>query len=274
LIRYCTIALTIGLLAIGGNSDAARKRITLVPEPGVYSEADVEKEVLFGREVAAVILADRKLLEDKELNRYVNLVGQAVARQGNRPELQFFFAVVESDEINAYAVPGGYIFITTAALDFIQNEAELAVVLAHEIAHVADRHIVKALDIRADDESMTAMVSKIVGSSAESASVIFYQAIDHALSLLFSDGLAREDEYQADEQAVFLTTFAGYDPRAYPRLLARLEDMIEQQRSELGKTHPPLADRISRIDAIIRSQGLATAASSINEQRYRHQLQK
>ena len=273
MIRHCAIALTIGLLVFSGTSDAARKRITLKPEPGVYSEADVEKEVLFGREVAAVILADRMLVQDAELNRYVNLVGQSVARHCNRPELQLFFAVVESDEINAYAAPGGYIFISTAALDFIQNEAELAAVLAHEIAHVADRHIVKALDIRADDKSMTAMVSKIVGSSAESASVIFHQAVDHALALLFSNGLAQEDEYRADEQAVFLTTFAGYDPMAYPRLLARLDDTIQQQRSELGKTHPPLADRISRIDEIIRNQGLATAASSINERRYQQQLQ-
>ena len=257
------------LLAIANTASASRQRITLAPEPGVYSEPYVEKEVIFGREVAAVVLADHKLIADDELNRYINLVGQSIARHSNRPELEYFFAVVESSEINAYAVPGGYIFITTAALDLIQDEAELAAVLAHEIAHVADRHIVKALDIRGDDESMTAMVSKIMGSAAESANVIFYQAVDHALALLFSKGLSRKDEYDADMQAVFLSAFAGYDPSAYPRLLTRLGGTEKKKRSELGNTHPSLDDRIKRIEDTIRNQGLSAAENSTNEQRYR-----
>jgi len=263
------IVVILCLLAIANTASASRQRITLAPEPGIYSEADVEKEVLFGREVAAIILADRKLDADDELNRYINLVGQSIVRHSNRPELAYFFAVVESSEINAYAVPGGYIFITTAALDLIRDEAELAAVLAHEIAHVADRHIVKALDIRADDESMTAMVSKIMGSTAESANVIFYQAVDHALALLFSKGLSRKDEYDADMQAVFLSAFAGYDPSAYPRLLTRLAGTEQQKRSELGNTHPSLDDRIKRIENTIRNQGLSTAENLTNEQRYR-----
>ena len=141
--------------------------------------------------------------------------------------------------------------------------------LAHEIAHVADRHIVKALDIRGDDKSMTAMVSKIMGSAAESANVIFYQAVDHALELLFSKGLSREEEYDADLQAVFLAAFAGYDPSAYPRLLARLNATEQLKRNELDSTHPSLDERIKRIEDTIRNQGLATAETTTNEQRYR-----
>lgn len=266
--RHAIVAI-LCLLAIANTASASRQRITLAPEPGVYSEADVEKEVIFGREVAAVVLADHKLIADDELNRYINLVGQSIARHSNRPELEYFFAVVESSEINAYAVPGGYIFITTTALDLIQDEAELAAVLAHEIAHVADRHIVKALDIRGDDESMTAMVSKIMGSAAESANVIFYQAVDHALALLFSKGLSREDEYDADMQAVFLSAFAGYDPSAYPRLLTRLDGTMQEKRNELLSTHPSLEERVKRIEDTIRDQGLAAAENSTNEQRYR-----
>lgn len=267
--RCHAIVVILCLLATANTASASRQRITLAPEPGVYSEADVEKEVLFGREVAAVVLADRKLVANDELNRYINLVGQSIARHSNRPELEYFFAAVESNEINAYAVPGGYIFVTTAALDLIQNEAELAAVLAHEIAHVADRHIVKALDIRADDKSMTAMVSKIMGSAAESANVIFYQAVDHALALLFSKGLSREDEYDADMQAVFLSAFAGYDPSAYPRLLTRLDGTMQEKRNELLNTHPSLDERVKRIEDTIRDQGLAAAENSTNEQRYR-----
>jgi predicted Zn-dependent protease len=265
--RYL-FTLSLCLLVIAGSTNAARQRITLLPQPGVYSRADIEKEILFGREMAAIILADYKLYPDSDLNRYVNLVGQSIVRYANRPELEFYFAVIDSSQINAYAVPGGYIFITTATLGMMQNEAELAAVLAHEIAHVSDRHIVKALDIRADDESMTAIISKIVGSTAEAANVIFYQAIDHAMDLLFSKGLTANDEYAADIQGMYLAAFAGYDPTAYPRFLERIDGAIESRRSELNNTHPSLTDRIYRLDKIIADDGLAGLAFSKNKKRF------
>jgi predicted Zn-dependent protease len=265
--RYL-FTLSLCLLVIAGSTNAARQRITLLPQPGVYSRADIEKEILFGREMAAIILADYKLYPDSDLNRYVNLVGQSIVRYANRPELEFYFAVIDSSQINAYAVPGGYIFITTATLGMMQNEAELAAVLAHEIAHVSDRHIVKALDIRADDESMTAIISKIVGSTAEAANVIFYQAIDHAMDLLFSKGLTANDEYTADIQGMYLAAFAGYDPTAYPRFLERIGGAIESRRSELSNTHPSLTDRIYRLDKIIADEGLSELALSKNKKRF------
>jgi predicted Zn-dependent protease len=265
--KYLIVA-SLCLLTIAHSSNAARQRITLAPEPGVYSKADIQKEILFGREIAAIILADRKLSSDSELNRYLNLVGQSIVRHTNRPELEYSFAAVNSSEINAYAVPGGYIFITTAALGMMQNEAELAAVLAHEIAHVSDRHIVRALDIRADDESMTAIVSKVVGSTAESASVIFYQAVDHALALLFDKGLAVEEEFEADIQGLYLTAFAGYDPTAYPRFLERISAVVESRRSELGKTHPPFSERINRLEKIIETEGLSKLGNYKNEKRF------
>lgn len=265
--RYLIIA-SLCLLTIVNSSDAARQRITLAPQPGVYSKADIEKEIFFGREIAAIILGDRKLSPDSELNQYLNLVGQSIVRHTNRPELEYSFAAVDSSEINAYAVPGGYIFITTATLGMMQNEAELAAVLAHEIAHVSDRHIVKALDIRADDESMTAIVSKIVGSTAESASVVFYQAVDYALAILFDKGLTVEDEYDADMQALYLAAFAGYDPTAYPRFLERINSVVESRRNELGKTHPPFSERINRLEKIIENEALSGLGKYKNEKRF------
>jgi len=265
--KYLIVAI-LCLFAIANSGHAARQRITLAPQPGVYSEADIEKEILFGREISAIILADRKLSPDSKLNRYLNLLGQSIVRHTNRPELEYAFAAVDSSEINAYAVPGGYIFITTATLGMMQNEAELAAVLAHEIAHVSDRHIVKALDIRADDESMTAIVSKIVGSTAETANVIFYQAVDHALALLFNKGLTVEEEYDADMQGLYLTAFAGYDPTAYPRFLERISAVVESRRGELGNTHPPFSERIKRLKKIIETEGLSELGNYKNEKRF------
>jgi len=256
------------LLLVAGSSNADRKRITLAPIPGIYSEADVEEEIIFGREMAAIILAEHPLSENEELLRYLNLVGQSILQQTNRPEIDFYFAVIESPEINAYAVPGGYVFITSSAFAMMQNEAELAGVLAHEIVHIMDRHIVKDLDIRADDESVTALLSKIVGSSAEAAIVVFDQAVDQALKLLFSDGLSIEDEYSADEQGLFLTALAGYDPAATYRFLERIEKVVETKQGEMSGTHPSFGERITRIKKIIAQQGLSELGGASNESRF------
>ena len=99
----------------------------------IYSETDTEEEVIFGREVAARILGQYKISGNKKLQKYVNLVGLTLAHNCSRPELDFHFVVIESSEINAYSTPGGYVFVTTAVLGKMENEAELAGVLAHEM---------------------------------------------------------------------------------------------------------------------------------------------
>lgn len=265
--RYLILA-GLSLLLLSNPGSADRKRITLAPQPGEYSEADIEKEIVFGREMAAIILANRKASTDMALNRYVNLVGQTIVRQANRPELFFHFAVIQSPEINAYAMPGGYIFVTTSALKLMQNEAELAGVLAHEIAHVTERHIVEALKIRADDDSMIAVVGKIVGSRAETANVLFYQAIDHAFDILYSKGLAVDDEYNADRQGLYLTAFAGYDASAYYRFLERISTVVAENSGELSSTHPAFAERISRLKTLIENDGLEGQGNTKNEKRF------
>jgi predicted Zn-dependent protease len=268
LIRNTLTILALCLLVVTGSGYADRKRITLAPIEGIYTEEDVKEEIIFGREMAAIILAERPLVEDRELSRYLNLVGQSILRHANRPEIDFYFAAIESPEINAYAMPGGYVFVTTSALKLMRNEAELASVLAHEIAHILDRDIVQALDIRADDDSTTAVVSKIVGYSAESAIVVFDQAIDHAFDLLYSKGLEVEDEYSADKQGVFLAALAGYDPAASYLFLERIKPLIEKRQGELSNTHPPFSERIAQIKLFIDKEGLLELEDFKNETRF------
>jgi len=124
-------------------SAAGRKRISSIVNQDEYSTKDIEKEVIFGREMSALILANHKLIDNQPLSHYLNLVGNSILQHSTRQEIPFHFAVINSSVINAYATPGGYIFITIAALNQMENEAELAGVLAHEISHVTQRHIVK-----------------------------------------------------------------------------------------------------------------------------------
>lgn len=262
------ISVLLGMLVLSGPSGAARKRISLAAEPGIYSEADIEKEITFGREMSAIILASRRLSPDFNQNRYLNLVGHSILRHASRPELFFYFTAIESSQVNAYAAPGGYIFVTTAAIKLMKNEAELAGVLAHEIAHISERHIVEALKIRADDESTTKTLGKLIGSKAGSATVVFEQAIGQAIDILFSRGLKVEDEISADKHGILLTALAGYDPMAYFRYLQRIKPIIETDLGELSKTHPPLSERLVRIKQIIEKEGLSNIGRYLNRSRF------
>lgn len=259
---------TIAVLLFSNNGLAERKRDSLAPQSGVYTVEDVEKEILFGREMAAILLSDKNLVVDQALSRYVSLVGHSVLRHSGRTDLNFYFAVIKSTEINAYATPGGYIFITSSALELMENEAQLAAVLAHEIAHVVDRHIVKALKIRSDDTSMTALISKLTGINTQSAKIVFNQAIGQAMEILFSRGLGHNDEYNADQQGILLTTLSGYDPSQYVGFMDRIRPIIESSKGELSNTHPAFGERITRLKAVIVDEDLLYPGKQINKKRF------
>ena len=235
---------------------SARVRLHQV-QPVAAAEANERAEIRVGREVAARILARHDLYPDEDLQRYVNRLGVALALHGTRPDLDYYFAVIDSDQVNAYAAPGGYIFITRAALALMEDEAELAAVLAHEIAHVDRRHIVEALGIRAPESSPMAGLTRFFGGATEVAQVFFSQAVDQVLTVLFEEGLRREDEFQADRDGLLLASRAGYDPDGLGRFLTRLSEM-ESSRTidEMAHTHPATGERLERLAALKTEEGL------------------
>jgi predicted Zn-dependent protease len=113
--------------------------------PGLFSDTSAEEEVQIGRRLAGNLLGAAPLAKDERLQRYVNRVGRWVASQGERPDLKWHFGVLESADVNAFALPGGYVFITQGLFDLMSDEAELAGVLGHEIAHVMLQHHLKVL---------------------------------------------------------------------------------------------------------------------------------
>lgn len=231
------------------------------------SADDVRAEIRFGRDVAARVLGRFPLEKDASLTRYVNLVGTALAAQAGRPELSYHFAVLDSDTVNAYSAPGGYVFITRGALAMAQDEAELAAVLAHEIAHVSERHIVNALNIRARDSSGAAGVGKLLGAGSDTTRVAFMQALDQAVQILFETGYSHRDELEADRVATLLLLHIGLDPLALRRYLARLNASDAGARA-VSNTHPPSAARMQALDRLIKEEQLAGLALASNTQRF------
>lgn len=222
---------------------------------GVVPE-DVREEITFGREVAARIIGRYGLYENSEVTKYVNLVGRMVAVNTNRPEIDFRFAVLNTDEINGYAAPGGYIFVTRGALGRMQDEAELAGVLAHEVSHVANKDIVKELNIHGSEESPTSGLARMIGGATDTARVAFSQAVDKAIDILFKNGYKREDEVRADKTAVTVAAIAGYDPAGLPRYLERIGAVKGKGTEVLDSTHPSTTERVAWIRATIQEEGM------------------
>jgi predicted Zn-dependent protease len=234
-------------------------------------QSDIKAEIQFGRDLAARILASHPLLEDPTTQYYVNLVGNSVAMTAGRPELKFYFGVLESKEINAFAVPGGYIFITSAALNLIKNEAELAGILAHEIGHIDAKHMVNELNIRGQDESTMAGLSAIIGGTTASFREAFDQALDSGINILFQRGYKIEDELEADQIGIILATFSGYDPSGLKNFLLRVK-YFETPSKDFKGDHPPHIVRANAIDEALKSNGINPINYSKGEKRFNEKL--
>ncbi|MGD0921192.1 MAG: M48 family metalloprotease [Terriglobia bacterium] len=210
----------------------------------------VEEEREVGREVAAKVVAFFHLYKDEALTRYVNMVGATVAAQAERQDITYHFAVLDSDDINAFSAPGGYIFITRGAVVLCEDESELAGVLAHEVGHVAGKHVLKIVE---RDKTMRAGMEEAKDRMPGSA--YLHKMSKGILIKLIDQGLAPSDEFDADQRGVKYSHAAGYPADGLARFLTRLDQATEQgAKSFWTRTHPPVKDRNARIQQTITAQ--------------------
>ncbi len=238
--------------------DNFHKRLFATIPDAPYTEDDIATEILFGRELASKVLGKYPPVKNDQLNAYVNKVGQVVAQMSERSELKYRFIVLDTDIINAFAAPGGYIFITKGALNNIEDESELAAILAHEIGHVELRHYVKKVKLRSAKGSAEDGLGAILSGGGRAATQAFNEALDETMEILFNKGLqSKKDEFEADRTSVFLLANAGYDPTALMRYFNRIEKNQSEQVQILSETHPPLTERINEMDTLIEQNGLS-----------------
>jgi len=236
----------------------------------------VDEEVEIGRAMAArLIEGSGKIYPDENLNRYVNLVGRAVALNVSRDDLDsslYQFAVLNTNEINAFATPGGYVLITLGALKVIQNEAELAGVLAHEISHVDKGHLLSAIKTAHGVDFLSKMVSLYDTDNNNGLNQLLSDTSESGLSILYKKGLSRECEQEADENAVRLLAKAGYYPGGLNDFLKRIKDNSSQNGSALKTltaTHPAPATRLKTIKEYSHKKGYDKVTGQKVEERYR-----
>jgi predicted Zn-dependent protease len=223
-----------------------------------------EKEQEIGFGIAATVAGRYRLVDDAALNEYVSLVGAAVAEQSLRAgEVDFRFGILDTEDVNAFATPGGYIFITRGALALMTSEAELAGVLAHEVAHVDEKHVL--------DDIRRAGVMSTASDEAQLSGPLLDAISEKGASLLFT-GLSREDEIQADSLGLLYASAVGYRADGMLQFLLHLDEAVHEEEGGMREwvaTHPPTTERADKLRADMAAAGIRPDAGVSGEQRFR-----
>jgi len=227
--------------------------LTIAPLCYSDQQSDIKDEIKLGRSIASVIAGTYGIYNNEELIKYINLVGNSVVYFNGRTELNYYFSVIDTDSINAFACPGGYIFLTKGLIMSLSNEAELASILAHEIAHVNCRHIYNAV-VQKKSDSVDSILAKMIGGRNVSFSVAFNQVVNKGLEILFKSGLPYKDEYEADAAAVFYLENTGYSSFAYKEVLTRFAGIDSLGNEKFSSTHPPMKERITKINDLLNGE--------------------
>jgi predicted Zn-dependent protease len=235
----------------------------------LLSESD---EIRLGEKTDAQIVASYGTYEDAELKAYIDDLGQRIARESHRPALSFHFKILDSAVVNAFAVPGGYVYLTRGILSYLNNEAELAGVLGHELGHVAARHSAEQYS-----KAQLAQVGLAVGTALSEDFRDYAGLAQYGVGMLFLR-FSRDNERQADDLGVEYASKAGYDARRMADFFATLQRLHpDSDRSGLPgwfSTHPDPPDRIEAVQEKAREWALRLGASDlkVNREAYLRQL--
>jgi len=235
-----------------------------------FAPFTVEEEVTIGKEVASRMIGYFKPWDNEKAAAYVRRVGELVSMQSERQDVKYYFEVLDTDDVNAFAAPGGYIFVTRGLLETINTEAELAGVLGHEVGHVAGRHVCKQLET---NKQMQAAVSEARNFTPGSAYVT--QVAGEMAKTLIDRGLSISDENDADRRGITYAYAAGYPADGLKialEALQKLSDPANEKRAWLERTHPPLADRIKHATSVVAEKKLQSDGRPVLADRYKEAI--
>lgn len=237
-------------ISIGGGSGSSSKTIdvgSIAKSLKGTQEIDEKREVEIGEGVASELLGAAPLVRNDALQKYVNDAGRWLALQTERPDLAWHFGVLDNENVNAFATPGGYVFITHGLFKKLRSETELAGVLAHEISHVLKKHHLNAIR-KGAWAGLASEGLKIYMQDSHSREGL-NKLID-GFKEIYIRGLDKDDEFEADRMGVVIAACAGYDPYGLPAVLQTLDSMNPQDSSLalLFKTHPAPSARLDMLD--------------------------
>jgi len=219
------------------------------------SMTDAEEQEL-GAAVSERIRTRYGVVQDAAVHRYISLVGTTLAQGSARPALPWTFVVLDTDGVNAFAAPGGYVHITRGALALVRNEAELAGVLGHEIIHITDKHTIRA--IQKSKAVQMGAAETLSGSSS-----LMERAVTATYDNIVERGFGRAEENESDEAGVTLANKIGYAPNGLVGFLTTLQDRNKESKEKRGlfASHPEMQERLDRIARLITAKKLIATAT-------------
>jgi predicted Zn-dependent protease len=235
------VLFVVSLAGCATNPATGRRQLMLMSE---------QEEIQIGRQSHAEITQTMGLYDDPDLQAYVRSIGEKLAAASHRPDLPWSFAVVDEPAVNAFAVPGGFIYLTRGILPFLGDEAQLAGVMGHEVGHVDARHSAQAYSRQLGAGLGLAIAGILVPETQP-----FQQLAGAGLGVLFLS-YGREAELESDRLGVGYASRAGWDPRGVSGMLTTLARLDEANGSTRGipnwaLTHPPAADRVTRVQEAV-----------------------
>lgn len=261
--KRLVFALAVLLLATPAHAQFGRLNDALKKAEKVKKLTDIkvtaEEERQIGQEVSDRIVQEFGVFQDQKITKYVALVGTVLAQASPRPDLDWQFVVLDTEGVNAFAAPGGFVHITKGLLGLIKNEAELAGVLAHEIVHVTEKHTVNAIQkgnavsVASDEVSESGgMTRALIGKFAEAA----YKSI-------LDNKFSRNDENESDAKGVEMANKVGYAPGGLSDALTKLADRNKSAAEPNGlfASHPVIKDRLAKIAKVIKDRKLTATAT-------------
>ena len=220
---------------------------------------DQRQERAIGESVSLAATNQYGVTSNEQLAQYVVLVGQTIASRTERADQPWVFGVLDTDKVNAFSGPGGYVWVTRGAIAQMQDESELAGVLAHEIGHVVKHH---GLDAAKNAGYADAFAT--AASSADNRVAALGDLSDKMVDIIMNTGFSQPQEFEADAEAVKYVAAAGYDPNGLLHFLQRIASQ-QQSGQQVFSTHPGMNDRVKRIQSQIASAGTGGKGATLKD---------
>jgi len=223
-----------------------------------WEDIKPEQEYYVGRAVAATLLDSYKPLDDPDLNRYLNLLGQTLAQASDKPETfgGYHFLALDSDELNAFAAPGGLILVTRGMILCCKNEDMLAAVLAHEVGHVQFEHGLGAISrsrlTKAVAETLSTAGKEFGTQEVAELTQLLEDSVGDIIKTLVTSGYSRGQERQADWNTVVILRRVGFSPHQFAALLQEMKKRLKPGGLDFAKTHPDPEDRLADVQEMLR----------------------
>jgi predicted Zn-dependent protease len=267
--RLALISLLVPTIALGsGIGSCARNPVTGKSELSLVSES---QEIQMGQQASKEVAQTIGLYDDAGAQSYVASIGKAIAVKSERPNLPWEFHVVDDASVNAFALPGGFIYVTRGLMTSINDEAELATVVGHEIGHVTNRHSVQQIS-----KSELAQLGLGIGSILSSDIARFGQLASAGLSVLFLK-YSRDAENQADQAGFRYALNQGYDVREMTNVMATLDRISKSSGGgklpEWLETHPDPGNRIKHIQSMLDTIKVDPSKGKTNREQYLQHVQ-